>query len=98
MSVFANLTIRLGTANSTPVIATLDGANFLTKQTVTIGANAYVRSPPGDFPRISAEVGTAGGWTASNGAWQETTTFAPGSVVTFYTAEAAALVGIGAAS
>ncbi len=77
MSIFPDLKVTLGTVNGSPIIANLDGANFLTKQTVTIGANAYVRNPPGDWPRISAEVGTAGGWTQSQGIWLESTTFAP---------------------
>jgi hypothetical protein len=97
MSIFSNLTVKLGMVGATPIIATFDGTNIWSTQSVRLSAN-YNRAPPGDFPRVSVEVGAAGGWTPSNGTFEESLTIASGSVVTFYLCEAAALIAAGAAS
>jgi hypothetical protein len=92
MSSSPNLNVTLGTVGGTPIVANLDGAGFLQKQTVTIGSTAYVRDPPGDWPDANTGVYIKTSLTAFP------QTLAPGTVVQLFKEEAAALIAAGAAS
>ena len=62
------------------------------KRTVTLGSNAYLRSPPNDWPRADAGAPVATSLLAFP------KTIPGGTVLTLYYAEAAALITAGAAS
>ena len=86
------LPVTYGMVNGSPITGSVNSATLAAKQTVTIGANAYVRAVPPGYPDPNQGTQIQTSLTAF------AQTLAPGAVVTLFSDEAAALINAGAAS